>query len=359
MTDCILNGEMNTITSSILEDDRKYIVYLPEGYEMSEERYSVLVVVNANYNPYFAHAASVTQLLSGTRIPPMIVVGIHTPDHAIDFFHVPHPRIQNSGKAEYFLRFITDELLPLIEKTYRTNTFRVLYGQSNGGMFTVYSLLKNPDSFNAYIAGSPMLGWGSEFFMEKGKEMFNSDSSLKRFLYMEYGENDYDRVVTTVPDFAAIIEKNTPHDFVWKWRTLKGEAHAPISVLYNGLSLIFPRWQMTTEEGMKEGLEGVERFYANLSQKYGIEIKLPSEVLSDIGVNWIMKEQPEMGRPFLERMVELYPHHEGGYYLLGIVEERMENFSKAVEFYRRSLEINPDYPPPRDKIANLESEGRI
>ncbi len=160
MTDCILKGKRCTITSSNLGDDRNYVVYLPDDYDKSDERYSVMIVVNANYDPYFAHAASVVQMLSSAaRIPPMIVVGIHTTDHAIDFFHVPHPRIPNSGKADDFLSFITEELLPLINETYRTNEFRILYGQSNGGMFTVYSLLKNPESFNSYIAGSPMLGW--------------------------------------------------------------------------------------------------------------------------------------------------------------------------------------------------------
>jgi predicted alpha/beta superfamily hydrolase len=183
VTDCILKGEKHTITSSILEDDRKYVVYLPDGYEKSNETYSVLVAVNADYDPYFAHAASVVQLLSsGARIPPMIVVGIHTKDHAVDFFHVPHPKIPNSGKADNFLRFITEEFLPLINEKYRTNDFKILYGQSNGGMFTVYSLLKDPESFNAYIAGSPMLGWGAEVFMDKGKELFSSNRSLNRFL---------------------------------------------------------------------------------------------------------------------------------------------------------------------------------
>jgi predicted alpha/beta superfamily hydrolase len=360
VTDCILKGEKHTITSSILEDDRKYVVYLPEGYEESEEKYALLVVVNANYDPYFAHAASVVQLLSsGARIPPMIVVGIHTTDHAIDFFHVPHPRIPNSGKADNFLRFIKEEFIPLMNENYRTNGFKILYGASNGGMFTVYSLLKDSDSFNGYIAGSPMLGWGAEVFMEKGKEVFTSDSTLNRFLYMEYGEHDYEKVVETIPAFAELVEQNSPKDFVWKWRNIEGEAHVPITTLYNGLSMIFPEWPMTTEQGMNEGLEGVEQFYEMLSQKYGIDIKLPEEVLSDIGVKWILKEEPEKGRPFLERMIELYPHSEGGYYLLGVVEERGENLDKAVELYEKSLEINPEFPAPKDKIAKLKSEGKI
>jgi len=116
---------------------------------------------------------------------------------------------------------------------------------------------------------------------------------------------------------------------------------------------------MTSDQGMKEGLDGVEQFYTNLSQKYGIDIKLPQEVLSDIGVGWILKEEPEKGRPFLERMIDLYPHSEGGYYLLGVVEERGENLDKAVELYEKSLKINPDYPAPKDKIAKLKSEGKI
>ncbi len=360
MNDCIIKCEKLTISSTHLDDDRKYVVYLPYGYEQSEERYSILLVVNANYDAYFAHAASVVQLLSSSgRIPPMIVVGIHTDDHAIDFFPVPHPRIPNSGQADNFLRFVTDEFLPLINRTYRTNDFRILYGQSNGGMFTVYSLLKNPDSFNAYIAGSPMLGWCAEVFMDMGKELFSSGKTLNHFLYMEYGENDYEKVITTVPDFARLLGESRSENFVWAFRNIISESHAPITTLYNGLSLIFPEWQITTERGMIEGLEGVEQFYKGLSEKYGIDTRIPEEVLSDIGVSWILKENPENGRPFLEKMIDMYPFSEGGYYLLGVVEERAEQYDLAAVLYRKSLEINPEFPSAREKLKHLENEGKI
>jgi len=353
-------GEKHVIESTILGEERKYVVYLPEGYENSKDKYSIMIAVNANYDPYFAHTASVTQLLSGgARMPPTIVVGVHTLDHARDFFPVPHPRIPDSGKADNFLRFLIEEMCPLIEMEYRTNEFKILYGQSNGGMFTVYTLLTKPDSFNAYVAGSPMLGWGTEVFHERAKNLFSKGESLNRYLYMEYGEHDYDKVIDTVPDFVKIIEQEAQDDFTWDYKMVTGESHAPISTLYNGLSMIFPEWQISTKKGMDVGLEGIQEFYNGLSKKYGIDASIPEEVLSDVGVNWILKEEPEKGRPLLEKMIEMYPESEGGYYLLGVIEQRVENLDKAIQLYKRSLEINPEFTQAKEKLEQLNKDGKI
>ncbi|MHA1906876.1 MAG: tetratricopeptide repeat protein [Candidatus Thorarchaeota archaeon] len=123
--------------------------------------------------------------------------------------------------------------------------------------------------------------------------------------------------------------------------------------------MTFPEWQIATKQGMKDGLDGVEQFYGTLSKKYGIDVRVPEEVLSDIGVTWILQEEPEKGRPFLEKMIEMYPSSEGGYYLLGVVEERAESFDKAATLYRKSVEINPEYPPAKEKLDRLEKEGKI
>ncbi|MFW9918110.1 MAG: alpha/beta hydrolase-fold protein [Candidatus Thorarchaeota archaeon] len=360
MNEKLTMGENYSIESKILGEERKYTIYLPEDYEKSDERYSVLFVVNADYQAYFVHAASVAQLLFDRGcIPPMIVVGVHTKDHAKDFFPVPHPRIPDSGKADLFLEFILTEIRPLIANSFRTNDFSILYGVSNSGMFTVYTLLTHPDAFNGYIAGSPMLGWATEVFHEKAQALFSSRDSLSRYLYMEYGENDYDRVCETVPDFAKLLDKMAPKDLVWSSKVLKNVGHGPITVLYNGLSMIFPEWQVSTEKGMELGMEGVESFYASLSARYSIDVKIPSEVLSDIGIQWILKEEAEHGRPFIEKLVELYPTSEGGYYLLGIIEERMGNFEGAADLYRKALELNPEYPQAKEKLAHLKNEGKI
>jgi uncharacterized protein len=76
-------------------------------------------------------------------------------------------------RAEAFLSFIEKELIPSIEKTYRTNGQRILKGQSLSGLFTLYALLTKPTLFEAYIGHSA--GWFEEsnaYFLDLSEKAF-------------------------------------------------------------------------------------------------------------------------------------------------------------------------------------------
>ena len=66
---------------------------------------------------------------------------------------------QASGGTDNFLKFITNELAPKIESTYRTFPYRILIGQSFGGLTVLHALCTIPQAFNAYVAIDPSLWW--------------------------------------------------------------------------------------------------------------------------------------------------------------------------------------------------------
>lgn len=57
------------------------------------------------------------------------------------------------GRADHFLSFLKKELIPHIEREYRTVPFRMIAGHSRGGLFVVYSLIADPRLFTAFIPG--------------------------------------------------------------------------------------------------------------------------------------------------------------------------------------------------------------
>src|SRR6185503_17561259 len=70
---------------------------------------------------------------------------------------LPKDSFPISGGADKFLSFIGGELLPYIDKTYRTDTSnRALMGHSLGGYFTLYALeqamLRKNSLFKNYVA---------------------------------------------------------------------------------------------------------------------------------------------------------------------------------------------------------------
>ncbi len=56
--------------------------------------------------------------------------------------------------AAKYLLFLTDEVIPKVEKDY-TRISRILFGHSNAGAFTFYTLLNKPSYFSEYYAINP------------------------------------------------------------------------------------------------------------------------------------------------------------------------------------------------------------
>lgn len=65
-----------------------------------------------------------------------------------------------TGGAESFLRFLTTEVLPDVERRWPVNPRRrTLIGHSLSAFFVVHVLLNAPDQFETFVAASPSLWW--------------------------------------------------------------------------------------------------------------------------------------------------------------------------------------------------------
>jgi len=235
------------IYSQYLEEKRLLRVHLPQGYGKSQERYPVFYLLDANNSIYFSRAAENIDKLGGNQVPKMILVGILNTNRNRDMLPTESKYFKNmissGGGADKFLKFITRELIPFIDKKYRTRDFRILYGGSDAGLFTVYSLLAEPGSFSAWIAVSPCLGHCPALINGMADQLSSTRKLLKKVLYIIYGEHDYPLVTMAVPSFVNRLQEANPEGFRWKARMIKGEGHIPVSSQYNGLKFIFSGWE--------------------------------------------------------------------------------------------------------------------
>lgn len=124
-------------------------------------------------------SASVKLYSAMKRIPESILVGIIntnrmrdlTPSNSIiTSYGKEDIRLSDSGGAKNFLAFLSDELIPIIDKKYATNGNRTFFGHSNGGLFAAYILIEMPDLFDRYIIGDPTVYWDNELVINKFKE---------------------------------------------------------------------------------------------------------------------------------------------------------------------------------------------
>ena len=71
--------------------------------------------------------------------------------------------MQGIGDISYHL---FEELIPLIESAYPSDDQqRIIFGQSLGGQFVLYTALTDPALFHGHIASNPALHRNLDFFL--------------------------------------------------------------------------------------------------------------------------------------------------------------------------------------------------
>jgi predicted alpha/beta superfamily hydrolase len=87
---------------------------------------------------------------------------------------------QPHGGADRFLAFMQTELKPLVEARYRIDRHRqTLFGHSYGGLFTLYTLINQPDAFQNYLAASPSIWWNDRQLLRQSNRLLASAAALK------------------------------------------------------------------------------------------------------------------------------------------------------------------------------------
>jgi len=135
-----------------------------------------------------------------------------------------------TGGAAMFLRFVLEELRPLIEARYAVDPDRaVLSGQSFGGLFTAYALLKQPAAFSDYIIGSPSF-WSDRSLLASAAS-FAAPRAGRVFIGVGAGETDFGPAFPMVDDaraFAEALSAHSPNLTVQFWE-VPGENHFTVN----------------------------------------------------------------------------------------------------------------------------------
>jgi predicted alpha/beta superfamily hydrolase len=234
-------GELLEIQSKILDERRQFLIRLPESYVGSVNRYPVLYIMDANFSPYYEKDLFTVQCMRLIQlVPELIIVGVYNTIRDRDMIPIEVPKKEGSGGSDLFLEFIADELRPMINTTYRSTDYNLVYGASNAGLFVLYALLKRPDVFNGVISSSPMIGWCEDYIYEIAEHSFKTNEYNNR-LYMIYGKEDYPHVTEKIPAFTEYLTEKAPEGLRWELKYLPDEGHVPYTSIYDGMRFLFPR----------------------------------------------------------------------------------------------------------------------
>jgi enterochelin esterase-like enzyme len=173
--------ETRTVKSEILNMDRRYAIYLPAGYDESDQSYPVLYLSHGGGDNHtgwvqFGQVQHIADraIAEGLACPMIIVMP--------DATNVGGGRGANNANANVkqqgtYDDFFFKELIPHIEKTYRVRAdrrYRAVSGLSMGGRSTVFFALQHPDIFAAAAPLSCSGGaqdWDIEQFKQRNPNL--------------------------------------------------------------------------------------------------------------------------------------------------------------------------------------------
>jgi predicted alpha/beta superfamily hydrolase len=319
--------EQVVIESQRLGERRPVLVYLPESYRHTQARYPVLIVVDGD-GPGATLAMSVVNNLSALltgSIPELIVVAIPNFDRSRDLVPPPAnggvtgdegvPAVPNAH-ADVFLAFIEEELLPEIDRRYRTHPVRFLHGSSYGGLFGVFAFVKRPDLFRGIVASSPSLWVDKHAWVDSLSASLQRRPATQQWLYSSAGEFDSDLITTPMPRLTSVLRAGAPTTLSWRVESLTGRDHqsANEAALMAGLRHIFAGFQVPYLELGHMSPDDVRARYRALSTSYGWPVQAPAWAF-----NRQLLIQGAVGHPWQDKaevakaIADEYPWHPYGY----------------------------------------------
>jgi len=221
-----------TITSKYVNEDRVINVWTPPSYKTSSEHFPVLYMPDGGIKEDFPHIANtLSKLLEENKIPPFILVGIENTERGRDLTGSSEAEDDKqycpiTDGAKDFRAFIAEELMPEINKKYRTQPKKGIIGESLAGLFVMETFFTAPETFDFYIAMDPSLWWNNNYLASSADTLLTKLPEKDLKLWFAGSSVEDISQYTKLVDKA--LQKNAPANLTWKYSDEPNEQHNTI-----------------------------------------------------------------------------------------------------------------------------------
>ncbi|ALJ05005.1 hypothetical protein APS56_07655 [Pseudalgibacter alginicilyticus] len=365
-------GEKHSFFSSVLDENRNYWIYLPPNYNdtiYAPEKYPVVYFLDGER--HFHSLTGIQDFLSigpYASLPHMIYVGVLTSENRsrdLTPTEVSKPQTEkgfvfsNTGGNEKFLEFVASELIPEINKKYRTNGYKTLIGHSFGGLAVFNTLLTKPQLFNAYIAIDPSVWWDNEYILNKIRTELDDLNLKGKRLYIAQANNtaildDDIQIQKAIISVKKELEKHPNSLLKWTYRFFDDDDHGTVSLPseYYGLRYIFEGYQLDVKKIAIQPELLVESFN-EFNNEIGYEF-LPNEsVIDDIAKYCIRTQKTRQAVQLFKINQKYYSNSINAYMSLGDYYTGILDFDSAKKEYNKALKLKPTSKLVLEKLKML------
>jgi len=347
-------GVARHIHSTVLGEDRPYLVYEQPG----SHGQSMPLIVLLDGDGHFHHATGAVRFLTDQgRLPPLRVVAVpNTSDRTRDLTPAvvsdtaQRTATPTAGGADRMLRFLSDELVPAVERDYGPAPYRVLIGHSLGGLVAAYALLTRPEVFQAYIAISPSMWWDHQRLIDSLAARLSRQPPLRGWFYATIGALEpADRMIAPFQRMEGVMRDHAPPTLEWRFSLLPGEDHGstPHRSIYDGLETIFRPFRIPPDSFVALGIAGLDRRYAELRARFGYPDRTPEAALNVLGYQLLADSQESRHALALEPLrenVRRYPRSANTYDSMGDAFRALGNKEAAITCFAASVRMGRALP---------------
>jgi len=343
-----------TFQSSKLGETRELKIQLPRGYNNNQDKeYPLFIVLDGDY--LFEAVAGNTDYYSyWGDMPEAIVVGINQLDKRFDDCMYSEQNALPIETGAAFYEFIGIELIPYIEKMYRTGNFRVAIGHGETANFINYFLLKQQPLFQGYVVISPELAPNMLDYIPEQLGKLES----KIFYYLANTTNDVSSIKKMTAalnnDISALETKKVFYNF----DSFEDTSHysVPAHALPKAIEHIFYVFQPISKKEYKETIlkldtspvAYLQEKYQTITELFDIEKQI---LINDFRAISAAIEKTEKFEHF-EALAKIarkeYPKTLLGNYYLARFHEETGEPKKAMRIYQSAYTL--------DEIAGITKD---
>lgn len=247
----VQDSERHELASAVVDDTFKVHVYWPRGFHGMKDPIPVVYLLDAEYS-FGAVAYTIRRLIKDGLIPPVLLVGVAY-EVSYDEYYRRRERdftptaahldeFPNAGQGRLFGRFLRQELVPFIERTYRViPEDRTIIGLSFSGLFSTYLLFNEVGLFSRYVIVSPSLWWDGGIVFRHESDYHRQHSDLLARLYLAAGEDDGQNILTDLRRLNEVLAERNYRGLEYRMKLFPEETHRtvfPIAVSH-GLRFVF------------------------------------------------------------------------------------------------------------------------
>ena len=349
------------INSEKLGESRQLKIQVPRNYDTSDKKYPVVVVFDGDYL-FEIVAGNVDYAAYWEDMPEAIVVGINQyQKRESDCFYSEQNSLPIETGAAFF-EFVSMELIPFIDKNFRTENFKVAVGHGQTANYINYYLLKGVPLFQAYISLSPSLAPDMKTYLTEKMPKLEQ----KIFYYLAAANNDKGDIKEETEALAKSISSIENDNLLDHSEVFTDATHysLPAQAIPKALQKIFLVFQPISLKEYKEtvlNLEGnpvdyLKEKYETIETLFGIKKPILINDFKAIEAAIKKKEKYEYFEDLGNLARKEYPDTLLGHYYLGRFYEETGKSKKAMKTYQSAYVLQEIGGITKDLVLELAEQ---